>query len=425
MFNFYDYYKETLTREELDKIQLRRLHNIVGYVMSRNEVWRKRIAKNGVKSPNDIKVLEDVQHLPFLTKDDFRKYFPLALCCVPENELAEMHMSSGSTGTPVVMPYTIADLNQWGECMARCYAMAGANPGDITQITPSFGLFNGGFGFYHGARMRGLFVIPTGAGNTLRQIRLAKAFKTRVISAVVSYSIRIMEELEKESMKLEDLKIGIFGSETMSKEMRKKIEKGLNIEVFDIYGMTETGGVGTLGMDCARHNGIHVWDDQYLLEVVNEEGKPVPDGEVGELIVTSLTREALPVIRYKTGDLTKIISRDRCRCGRFHTRIAPILGRVDDMMIIKGVNFFPKQVENALMAIPGIGNNYQIILEEIDGILDCHINVEATGHVTGYMVEKALKEALGFTPKGDVFPIGSLPRQEGKAIRIFKKEIKK
>ena len=425
MYHFYDYYKETLTREELDALQVRRLHNIVGHVMNRNETMRKLFNDAGIEGPSHIKSLDDIRDLPLLCKDDFRKYYPLELCCVLKTELAEMHMSSGSTGTPIVMPYTIRDLQQWADCMARCYAMAGAKPGDTAQITPGFGLFNGGFGMYHGARARGMFVIPAGAGNTARQIRLAKSFGTRVLGAVVSYAIRIMEELDNESMKLDELKIGIFGAETMSTNMRKRIENGLNIEAFDIYGMTETGGVGTLGMDCPEHNGIHVWDDHYILEVLDNKQKPVPDGEVGELVVTSLTREALPVIRYRTGDLTKIISRDRCKCGRFHTRIAPVIGRADDMMIVKGVNFFPKQVENALMSIPGIGNNYQIILEENDGVLDCRINVEAEASVSGYMVEKVLKETLGFSPKGDVFPCGSLPRQEGMGVRVFKQEISK
>jgi phenylacetate-CoA ligase len=193
--------------------------------------------------------------------------------------------------------------------------------------------------------------------------------------------------------------------------------------VFDIFGMTERGGVGTLGLDCCAHNGVHVWEDHYIVEVVDLEiGQPVADGQIGELVVTALTREALPVIRFKTGDLTRIVSRERCACGRTHVRIAPITGRVDDMLIVKGVNFFPKQVEQALMAIPGAGSNYQIILEETDGVLDVRIHVEAEPHVTGYMVEKALKEALGFSPKGDVFPIGSLPRQEGKAKRVFRRD---
>lgn len=298
--------------------------------------------------------------------------------------------------------------------------MAGAETGDVVQITPSFGLFNGGFGMYHGAREAGLFVIPAGAGNTPRQIRLANDFGTRILTGVVSYGVRIMEVLQETDQKLDTVKIGIFGAETFSDSLKKKLAIGLNAEIFDIYGMTETGGVGTLGMDCKAHDGTHVWEDHYLLEVLEPGSeKSISDGQEGELVVTSLTRQALPVIRFRTGDLTRILSRQRCACGRTHVRIAPITGRVDDMLIFKGVNFFPRQVEQALMQIPGVGSNYQIFVDDTDGIREVTVHVEAEPQVTGYTVEKVLKEALGFSPKGDVFPIGKLPRQEGKAKRVF------
>ncbi len=416
---FYNEKYETASVDEIRNLQADRLKKIVRHVYDNSSVQRERFGQMGVK-PEDIKTVEDVTRLPLMSKDDLRKHYPLALSCVDPRKVVEMHMSSGSTGTPIVMPYTSADLDQWGECMARCLAMAGGRTGDVVQITPSFGLFNGGFGFYHGARALGLFVIPTGAGNTPRQIRLAKDFKTKILTGVVSYGIRVMEVLEEEKTDLPDLKIGIFGAEVFSEAMKKKIALGLNVEIFDIYGMTETGGVGTLGMDCPAHNGIHVWEDHYIVEVLHKETqKPVKDGEFGELVITSLTREALPVIRFRTGDLTRVVSRDKCSCGRTHVRIAPITGRTDDMLIVKGVNFFPSQVEQALMAIPGIKSNYQIIIEEINGVKDVRINVEAEANVTGYMVEKQLKEALGFSPKGDVFKPGELPRQEGKAKRVF------
>jgi phenylacetate-CoA ligase len=273
---------------------------------------------------------------------------------------------------------------------------------------------------YHGARAADLFILPTGAGNTHRQIQLARDFGTRVLTGVVSYGIRLMEVLAEQSETLDDLKIGIFGAEIFSESMRVKIREGLGIEAFDIYGMTESGGVGTLGQECPEHSGIHVWEDHYYCEVVDHEtGEPVPDGDSGELVVTSLTREALPIVRFRTGDRTKVLSRDKCACGRTHVRIAPIEGRLDDMLIVKGVNFFPRQVEQVLMGIPGAGSNYQIIIEEEDGVRDVRIHVEAEEGVTGFMVEKALKEALGFSPKGDVFPMGGLPRQQGKAKRVF------
>ena len=422
--NFHNESMETASRESIHELQSRRLRAIVGHVYESNAIYRRLFDEKGIR-PEDIRTAEDVVRLPFTGKDILRESYPLKMACVPRDQIVEMHMSSGSTGTPVVMPYTRSDLDQWAECMARCYRMSGAKPGDATQITPLFGLFNGGFGMYHGARAAGLFVIPAGPGNTARQIRLARDLKTRVFTGVVSYGIRLMEVLAEEKESLPDLEIGIFGAEVFSDSMKKKISSGLDIDVFDIYGMTESGGVGTLGMDCPAHDGIHVWEDQYILEVIDPKtGEPVDDGEEGELVFTSLTREALPMIRFRTADLTHVISRDRCECGRTHVRLAPITGRRDDMLIVKGVNFFPKQIEQTLLGIPGIGNNYQIIVEEIDGVNSVRVNVEADPGVTGYMVEKALKEALGFSPKGDVFPLGGLPRQEGKAKRVFHNRIK-
>ena len=422
--NFHNESMETASRESIHELQSRRLRAIVGHVYESNAIYRRLFDEKGIR-PEDIRTAEDVVRLPFTGKDILRESYPLKMACVPRDQIVEMHMSSGSTGTPVVMPYTRSDLDQWAECMARCYRMSGAKPGDATQITPLFGLFNGGFGMYHGARAAGLFVIPAGPGNTARQIRLARDLKTRVFTGVVSYGIRLMEVLAEEKESLPDLEIGIFGAEVFSDSMKKKISSGLDIDVFDIYGMTESGGVGTLGMDCPAHDGIHVWEDQYILEVIDPKtGEPVDDGEEGELVFTSLTRQALPMIRFRTADLTHVISRDRCECGRTHVRLAPITGRRDDMLIVKGVNFFPKQIEQTLLGIPGIGNNYQIIVEEIDGVNSVRVNVEADPGVTGYMVEKALKEALGFSPKGDVFPLGGLPRQEGKAKRVFHNRIK-
>lgn len=420
---YFDPQAETMSQDHILDLQNCKLKEIVSYTYKNNGIYRELYREAGI-DPNDFSGLDDVQNLPIISKETFRKTYPLGLLCQNKNDLREMHMSSGSTGTPVVMPYTINDLDQWANCMARCYRMAGALPGDPVQITPSFGLFNGGFGMYHGAQKADLFIIPTGSGNTERQIRLAKDFETKIITAVVSYCIRIMEIMEKMKETLPALKAGLFGAETLTDAMTDQIKNGLGIDVFNIYGMTETGGVGTLGCDCADHSGIHVWEDQYYLEIIDPKTKKIlPDGELGELVVTSLTREALPVIRFKTGDLTRITSRKKCACGRTHLKIDHIAGRTDDMLIIKGVNFFPTQVEQALLEIPGVHPHYQIIIEEHAGIKDIRVNVEAEENVTGYMVEKHLKERLGFSPKGDIFKPGTLPRQEGKAVRVIKKEI--
>ncbi len=411
---------ETMSRDELTDLQNRRLVSQVHRAYEKSEYFHKKLDAHGVH-PDDIHGVEDLPKLPFMTKDDFRQNYPLGMCLSPREELREFHMSSGSTGIPVVMPYTQADLEQWGECMARCYRMAGLYPGDGIQITPTFGLFNGGFGFYHGARTAELFAVPTSSGNTPRQIQLLHDFKAKGIGCVVSYMARIIEVADKMNMDFPDLKIGIFGSETFSDEMRRKIEKRAEIQAFDIYGMTETGGVGTTGMDCQAHCGIHVWEDQYITEIVDPEtGKPLPDGEYGDVVFTALTREALPVFRFRTRDISRIISRKPCACGRTSLRLDRITGRLDDMLIIKGVNFFPRQVEQALLEIPGVLPEYQIILEEHDGITDIRINVEAQEGVTGFTVAKHLKERLGFSPKGDVFAPGTLPRSEGKAKRVVR-----
>ncbi len=412
---------ETMSRDELAARQVERLRATVVRARERNPLYRDSLA--GI-DPGDIRTPEDIRRLPFMDKDSFRISYPLGMLCVEQNELREMHMSSGSTGTPVVMAYTEADLNQWAECMARCYRMAGIDRGEAIQITPSFGLFNGGFGFYHGGRKAGLFIIPTGSGNTPRQIQLMQDFKVKALMGVVSYAVRIKEVLDETAADLPDLKIGIFGAETFSDSMRQKIESSLGIEAFDIYGMTETGGVGTTGMDCPAHEGIHVWEDQYIVEIVDPAtGEPVPDGQPGEVVFTSLCREAIPVIRFRTGDLTSVRSRGRCACGRTSLRLNRITGRVDDMLIVKGVNFFPKQVEQALLEIPGVLPEYQILIEDHEGVRDVRILVEAEPGVTGYMVEKHLKERLQFSPKGDVLAPGSLPRQPGKAKRVFFKNL--
>lgn len=409
---------ETMSRDELASHQLVKLSETIRRAYDNSPFYKAKMDAAGV-NPADVKTLDDLRLLPFVDKNDFRDQYPLGMLCVDRSKLREMHMSSGSTGSPVVMAYTEHDIDQWGECMARCYYMAGLAQGDAIQITPSFGLFNGGFGFYHGARKSGMFVIPTGAGNTPRQIKLMNDFAVKALMGVVSYGIRIMEVMEEQKSDIPSLKVGIFGAETFSDKMREKIESGLGIEAFDIYGMTETGGVSTTGMDCQDHSGIHVWEDQYLLEIVDPcNGEAVADGEQGEVVFTSLNREALPIIRFRTGDLSRILTRRKCACGRTSLRLDRITGRRDDMLIVKGVNFFPKQVEQALMEIPGVCSHYQIIIEEVDGVKDVRVNVEAEDGVTGFTVEKKLKEVLGFSPKGDIFKPGTLPRQEGKAVRV-------
>lgn len=416
---YWDEKIETVSGQELGKIQLQRLKGIVKYVYESSSFYREKLDSQGIR-PQDIKEPEDIRVLPFMDKELLRQVYPSGFLCVDKKKIREVHMSSGFTGKPVAMVYSEEDIDQWATCMARCYRMAGMGEGAVIQITPSFGLFNGGFGFYHGARKAGLFVVPTGPGNTLRQIKLANDFKTQVITAVASYGIRIMEVVNENDLSIPCLEKGIFGAEVFSQQMKKRVKEGLGIEIFDVYGMTETGGVGTTGMDCRFHDGIHVWEDQYFVEVVNPEtGKPLPDGEEGELVFTSLTRTAFPVIRFRTGDLSAVRSRGRCECGRTHLRIDYIKGRVDDMIIVKGVNFFPGQVEEVLMSIPGVKEQYQIVVEEKNGVNRARIDLEAEGGVSSPQVEKKISEALGITLKSRIFKPGQLERKPGKAERVI------
>lgn len=410
---------ETAPREEIEKLQSQGLKRTVKYFYTKSSVYRKMLDEIGIK-PEDIRSVDDIKHLPFMDKKALRENFPLKYLCVDRRDVREIHMSSGFTGKPIMIPYTDEDIDQWGTCMARCYRMAGIEMGSIVQITPSFGLFNGGFGFYHGARKAGLFVIPTGPGNTLRQICLANELGTQVLTAVVSYGIRVMEVLKENGLRIPSLEKGLFGAEVFSGEMKKRIAEGLGIEVFDIYGMTETGGVGTTGMDCSSHNGIHVWEDQYIVEVIDPDtGEPLPEGEEGELVFTTLSRSALPLVRFRSGDLSSIMTKKKCECGRTHLRIDYIKGRVDDMLIVKGVNFFPGQVEETLMSIPGVKEQYQIIIKEKNGIKDAFLHVEAENGVESSKIERKLIEDIGIRLKTRIFEPGSIERKPGKAERVI------
>jgi phenylacetate-CoA ligase len=416
---FFNLPEETMPREQLTRLQDDLLKKLVARVYKNNAFYKQFLDEAGI-NPDTFQGLADLEKLPFTKKTTFREQYPDKMCCVPKSEICEMHMSSGTSGTPVVMLYTANDLDQWATCMARCLRMAGVAEHDVFQLTPGLGLFNGGFGCYHGGRKAGCFVIPAGPGNTPRQLRLMQDLHTNALLCVVSYGARILEVMQEQKLQLPDLKVGIFGAETFPDALKDKLRKGFGIDVFDIYGMTESGGIGTLGQDCCEHNGIHVWEDHYICEIIDPKtGKAVPDGEEGELVFTSLTREAIPVIRYRTSDLTRVVSRDVCSCGRTHIRLAPITGRVDDMIIVKGVNVFPSQIEHSLLKIPGVLGEYQIFIDDIDGMRKLYVKVETAPEVTGYMVSRQLKEDLGFAVDGEVVPQGTLPRNEGKAKRVF------
>jgi len=412
---------ETLDREQIEKLQLERLRKTIQRIKDKNKKYWERLGK---PEPEDVKSLKDIQQFPFITKEDLRKNYPFGLACGEQCEFVRFHMSSGTTGTPVVNPYTPADVEQWGEIMARCLSSAGITYKDVLQITPSFGLFNGGFGFHYGAEKVGCFVVPIGPGRTLLQLKFMKDFKTTALAGIASYPLRLIEVAKEEGFDFgeTELRVGIFGAEVWSEEMRRYIEREMGIETFDIIGMTETGGVG-LGIDCKAHNGIHVWEDHYVVEIVNPEtGEVLPDGEEGELVVTTLTREGLPLIRYRTRDITKIISKERCDCGRTHLRLARIKGRTDDMLKVKGVCFYPRQIEEVIMKYPEVLPNYQIIIGKHEGkdVVEVVIEADRQDEYLKERIEEEIYSLLGLHIEVTLKKKGEIPRSEGKAVRVKK-----
>ena len=409
---------ETLDRSRLMGVQLERMRATLARVL-RNAAWRRRL---GDVAPEDLRSVEAWGRLPFLTKDDLRDAYPYTLAC-GDGGYRRVHMSSGTTGNPILNPCTAADVAQWGEVMARCYAAAGVTRDDVIQITPSFGLFTGGFGFHYGAERLGAMVIPVGAGRTSLQLKLMRDLRATVVTAIATYPLRLLEVAREERFDLSTLalRVGIFGSEMWSDELRARIERELSIRTYDIIGMTETGGPG-LGIDCAARAGIHVWEDHYHVEIVDPlSGAPLRDGEEGELVVSTLTREGLPLVRYRTHDLTRVVSREACACGRTCLRLDRLRGRTDDMVIHKGVNFYPQQVERLLLRHAGVSHEYQIVLEADGGGERMTIVVETEpGCDPGVAgkIRRELHDALAFSPEIRLCAAGTLERPQGKAVRV-------
>ena len=411
--------QETLDREALARLQLARLRTTLARVRG-NAAWAARL---GDVRADDVKSLEDWRRLPFLTKAELRDAYPLALACGGAEGYRRVHMSSGTTGNPILNPYTAHDVEQWGEVMARCYAAAGVGREDVIQITPSFGLFTGGFGFHYGAERLGAMIVPVGAGRTLLQLRLMRDLGVTVLSAIATYPLRLIEVAREERFDLGTLRlrVGIFGSEMWSDELRARIDRELGLTSYDIIGMTETGGPG-LGIDCAARAGIHVWEDHYFVEIVEpRRGTPVADGTEGELVVSTLTREGLPLVRYRTHDLTRVVSRARCDCGRTMLRLDRLRGRTDDMVIYKGVNFYPRQVETLLLRQAGLGHEYQILLEADGGGERMTIVAETEpgcDPAVSVRIKRELHDLLSLSPEIRLCAAGTIERPQGKAVRV-------
>jgi phenylacetate-CoA ligase len=378
-----------------------------------------------------IKSLDDIRNFPFTTKDDLREHWPYGFIAVPKDELIRMHASSGTTGRAIVIFHTAADIQAWTDVLARCIYMAGMRKTDVFQNMMTYGLFTGGLGFHYAAEKVGALVIPAGAGNSKRQIQLMRDFDTTAIHIIPSYALhlsKVFEELKADPVRDTKLRIAFIGAEPHSERMRKKIEEYYGFKAYNSYGLSEMNGPG-VSFECPCQDGMHIWEDHYFVEIIDPKTlKPVSDGEEGELVMTTLLREGMPIIRYRTKDLTRIIP-GTCACGRTHRRIERIKGRTDDMMIIKGVNIFPIQIEKKLMEIPGVGNNFVIILEREGHDDYMTVKVEVQNEVfTGDLrplenlrkrVVDELKADILITPRVKLVEPGSIPAGEGKAIRVI------
>lgn len=419
---------EGASREELARLQLSRLRTTLERA-ARSPFYSRRFAEQGVK-PEDISSLDDVRKLPFTTKNDLREAYPDGLNAVPREKLVRLHVSSGTTGTPTTVFHTQNDVNWWASLVARCMYMTGMRPGDAFQNTTSYGLFTGGLGMHYGAERLGCLAIPMGAGNTQRQLKLIQDFKVAAIHIIPSYALYLAIACEKAGIDPRSLgvRIALVGAEPYSEATRRRLEDVFGFKAFNSYGISEMNGPG-VGFECLEQNGMHLWEDSYLAEIVDPQTlEPVEPGQMGELVMTTLCREGMPIIRYRTRDLTRFLPGD-CPCGRKHVRIDRITGRSDDLIIVKGVNIFPMQIERVLMSMPEVASNYLIQLER-EGVIDqVRVKVEIKEE---YFVEdmralnalrtriaQKLRDEILVTPKVDLVEHNALPKPEGgKAVRV-------
>lgn len=371
-----------------------------------------------------VQTQEDFEALPFSEKADLREAYPLGLAAVPESEIVRIHSSSGTTGTPVIIPYTQQDVIDWAIQFARCYEMAGITRDDRIQITPGYGLWTAGIGFQLGAERLGAMAIPMGPGNTDKQIKFMKDMQSTVLCATSSYALLLAEEIAKRGVRDElNLQRAVIGSERWGHKMRERIAKELGVKIYDIYGLTEVYGPG-IGISCDHECGMHVWDDYCYFEVVDPKtGEVLPDGEIGELVITTLRKQGAPLVRYRTHDLTRIIPGE-CPCGSPYPRIDTLIGRTDDMVKVKGVNIFPAQIEEIIKFTDGASSEYQVMIDHLDGkdIMTVFFETEAEGDARDQIernMESIFKGKLGMTPNAKAVAIGELPRSEKKTQRIF------
>ncbi|MEJ5242514.1 MAG: phenylacetate--CoA ligase [Desulfomicrobiaceae bacterium] len=426
----YDVAQETLPRDELEALQLRRLRQLVDKVYYNVPFYRKKFDELGVR-PEHIRTLADVRHLPFTEKQDLRNNYPFGLFAVPRDNVVRVHASSGTTGKATVVGYTARDVHNWADLMARSFMCAGGSRRDIVHNAYGYGLFTGGLGMHYGVERLGATIIPISGGGTRRQVMLLRDFGATVLCSTPSYALYLYETIVESGIDVTDLKLhtGIFGAEPWSEKMRSEIESKLRIKALDIYGLSEIMGPG-VAMECREaQDGLHLWEDHFLMEIIDPQtGEVLPEGEIGELVITTLTKEAQPLIRYRTRDITQI-NAIPCKCGRTHRRITRIQGRSDDMLIIRGVNVFPQQIEAILLETQGITPHYQLILRREGSLDTLEVKVEVDESLFSdeikhlqrieARIQKNIKEFLGVTAKVTLSEPRSIERSEGKAKRIL------
>ncbi|WP_295068449.1 phenylacetate--CoA ligase family protein [Ruminococcus sp.] len=405
---------------QISEKQIELVNDRIQALVKAGSFYGKKLKEAGITG---IHSADDFEKLPFSEKSDLREAYPLGLMTAPEEEIVRIHSSSGTTGTPVIIPYTAKDVDDWAIMFKRCYETAGITNMDRIQITPGYGLWTAGIGFQNGAEKLGAMVIPMGPGNTDKQLQMMQDMKSTVLCSTSSYALLLAEEIEKRGIKDKiHLKKGVIGSERWSDKMRERIHNELGIELFDIYGLTEIYGPG-IGINCPGETAMHYWDDFLYLEIIDPAtGKNVPDGEIGEIVITTLVKEGAPLIRYRTHDLSRIVP-GKCKCGRCYPRIDVIMGRTDDMMKIKGVNVFPSQIEEVIGSFEEISSEYQIRISHLDGKDTMRIYVEASGDhdwasLSSRIAEK-VKSHIGFTPIVKIVEIGVLPRSMKKTARVI------
>jgi phenylacetate-CoA ligase len=419
---------ETMKLDEIKVLQNKRIVKMVKYAYDKVPFFKRKFTEARI-SPDDIRSSEDLHKVPFTVKDDLRDHYPYGILAVPRKEIIRFHSSSGTTGIPTVVSYTHNDLDTWSNLMARAISRPGVEKGDIMQNIYGYGLFTGGLGFHYGAELLGVSVIPTSTGNTKRQLKIARDMKSTTLACTPSYALYLAEAAQEEGYKpLEDfnLKFGLFGAEAWSEEARKKIQDSLGLGAYDCYGLSELYGPG-VAMECQCQNGLHISSDEFLVETIDPKTHEVLEhGKQGELVITMLTREAMPLLRYRTKDLA-VISEEECECGRYHSRIMRVSGRTDDMLIVGGVNVFPSQIEDVLFKIPQLGDQYQIYVDRkiLDKLtIKVEISPEAAadkGLDRNALIQNILAELMAvitIRPKLVLLEPKSIPRSVGKAQRV-------